>query len=148
MREITLCRKEMRRDLMKAYREVCADCPQGTTQIQVYEMVVNKPAPRFYIDPRSALQVLSPIMRGDRSALEQMKPLRRQMYEDLFEVVMRLSQKKDYWCKSLYIILKDAVLQPAPRFYINTMRMGQIWKEKTEESRQARLKKMKCTYEG
>lgn len=113
---------------MKAYREVCADCPQGTTQIQVYEMVVNKPAPRFYIDPRSALQVLSPIMRGDRSALEQMKPLRRQMYEDLFDVVMRLSQKKDYWCKSLYVILKDAVLQPAPRFYINTMRMGQIWK--------------------
>ena len=113
---------------MKAYREVCADCPQGTTQIQVYEMVVNKPAPRFYIDPRSALQVLSPIMRGDRSALEQMKPLRQQMYEDLFDVVMRLSQKKDYWCKSLYVILKDAVLQPAPRFYINTMRMGQIWK--------------------
>ena len=118
----------MRHDLMKAYREVCADCPQGTTQIQVYEMVVNKPAPRFYIDPRSALQVLSPIMRGDRSALEQMKPLRQQMYEDLFDVVMRLSQKKDYWCKSLYVILKDAVLQPAPRFYINTMRMGQIWK--------------------
>lgn len=128
MRETTLCRKEMRHDLMKAYREVCADCPQGTTQIQVYEMVVNKPAPRFYIDPRSALQVLSPIMRGDRSALEQMKPLRQQMYEDLFDVVMRLSQKKDYWCKSLYVILKDAVLQPAPRFYINTMRMGQIWK--------------------
>lgn len=133
---------------MRAYRKACAECPQGTTQNQVYEIVVNMPAPRFYIDPRSALQVLSPLIRGDRTALEQMKPLRRQMYEDLFDVVMKMSQKSKYWRAPLYVILKDAVLQPAPRFYIDTMRMGQIWMEKTMESRQERYKRLGKAYEG
>ncbi len=125
----------MRSDLMRVYRQVCSECPQGTTQSQVYEIVVNMPAPRFYVDPRSALNVISPLVRGDRSALERMKPLRRQMYEDLFDVVLTMSRQQAYWGRDLYPLLKDAVLKPAKRFYIGSTRMSQIWNEKVKEIR-------------
>ena len=131
MRERTIIREQMMHDLMKVYREVVADCPMGTTQTGVYERVVNHPAPRFYVDPRRAHQYLSPMMRGDNSVVDKLNPLKRQMYRDLYDKVMELSQKKGFWRKSLHYILREAVQMPAPRFYINTTRMGQIWIEKT-----------------
>lgn len=141
MREQTLCRQQMSQDLMKVYREVVQEVPLGITQTEIYEMVVAHPAPRFYIDPRMAHIRLSPMMRGDYTELEKLKPLRQKMYKDLFEVVMRLSQKSRYWRKSLYYILKDAVLEPAPRFYISQDTMRQIWKKKSIEERKARMKR-------
>ena len=124
-----------------------ADCPMGTTQTEVYEQVVRHPAPRFYIDPRRAHAVISPMMRGDYSVLEKLNPLKRQMYHDLYDVVMRLSQKKGFWRKKLYFILREAVLEPAPRFYIYAPRMGQIWREKSVETRQQKYKRMGKHYE-
>lgn len=147
MRERTFCRKQMMNDLMQVYREVVINCPDGTTQTEVYEQVVRHPAPRFYIDPRRAHAVISPMMRGDYSVLEKLNPLKRQMYHDLYDVVMRLSQKKGFWRKKLYFILREAVLEPAPRFYIYAPRMGQIWREKTIESRQQKYKRIGKTYE-
>ena len=146
-KERTLCRRQMMNDLMAVYREIVPNCPQGTTQTEVYELVIQHPAPRFYIDPRRAHQVVSPMMRGDHSVLERLQPLKRQMYLDLYDKVMELSQKKGFWRKSLYYILKEAVMQPAPRFYINTTRMGQIWQEKTIETRQQRYKRIGKPYE-
>lgn len=148
MRERTICREQMQNDLMKVYREVVADCPIGTTQTEVYNMVVQHPAPRFYIDARRAHLVISPMMRGDYSRLQQLKPLKQQMYRDLYDTVLSLSQKKGFWRKTLYFILKEAVLEPAPRFYIEATRMGQIWQEKTIESRQQRWKRLGKPYEG
>lgn len=145
IREQTPCRQQMSRDLMKIYREVCQDVPLGTTQTEVYEMVVNHKAPRFYIDPRRAHLHIAPLTRGDYSKLQGLTPLKKQMYKDLFDVVMRLCQNSKFWHKKLYYILKEAVLEPAPRFYISSKRMEQIWKESTEVSRQARLKRIgKC----
>jgi hypothetical protein len=133
MKEQSLCRQQMSRDLMKVYREVYQDVPLGTTQTEVYEMVVAHPAPRFYIDPRKAHERISPMMRGDMSHLEKFNPLKRQMYMDLFEVVMNLSHKKHY--RSLYALLKDAVLENAPRFYIGAKRMSQIWQAENIKTR-------------
>lgn len=147
MKERTLCRQQMMKDLMQVYREVVENCPMGTTQTEVYQIVVEHPAPRFYIDPKRAHKWISPMMHGDRSALEVLSPLRRQMYQDLYDKVMEMSQRKGSWKKSLYYILKEAVLEPAPRFYINTTRMGQIWREKTTETRQQRYKRTGKPYE-
>jgi hypothetical protein len=146
MRERTLCRREMRRELMRVYREVVADCPQGTSQTEVYEKVVKHPAPRFYVDPRMAHLVISPMMRGDNSPLEKMGALKRQMYHDLYDVVMRLTQVKRFWHKSIYYILKEAVLEPAPRFYISADRMRMIWKEEVVETRQQKYKRIGRPY--
>lgn len=147
MRERTLCRQQMMIDLMQVYREVVVDVPIGTTQTEVYQMVVQHPAPRFYIDPRAAHVVISPMMRGNRTVLEKMKPLRQQMYRDLYDKVMEMSQRKGFWRKSLYFILKEAVLEPAPRFYIDSTRMGQIWRCKCEETRQQRYRRIGKCYE-
>ncbi len=147
MRERTLCRQQMASDLMKAYRDVVSEeLPQGITQTEVYDMVVVRQAPRFYIDPRRAHLRISRMMRGDYSELEELNPLKQMMYKDLFEVVMRLSHRKSY--KSLYAVLKDAVLENAPRFYISGKRMGQIWRMKNEESRLARMKRYENKYKA
>lgn len=148
MRERTLCRREMRRELMRVYRQEIADCPMGTTQTEIYERVVSHQAPRFYIDPRRAHERISRMMQGDYSMLEKMNCIKKQMYMDLYNVVMRLSQKKGFWRKSLYFILKEAVLEPAPRFYITADRMRVIWHEEVEESRQHKYKRIGKPYEG
>jgi hypothetical protein len=137
MRESTQLKEEMKRDLMRVYNEESQNY-SGYLQTVVYAMTVNHPAPRFYVDPRRAHQRISPLLRGDRSELEKMKPLRREMYEALFGVVMTLSQKEKFWGKSLYYILRHAVMEPAPRFYINPARMGQIWAEQTKKERMRR----------
>ena len=134
----TQCRQQMADDLMAVYREIYADCPMGTTQTEVYDRVVRHPAPRYYIDPRRAMAVISPMMRGDTSVLKSLSPLKQEMYESLAETVLRLKQRSRFWQKSLYYTLKEAVLEPAPRFYVGAKRMEQIWKERQEETRQRR----------
>jgi len=136
----------MARDLMNVYNKVYRDCAMGTTQTEVYEMVVAHPAPRFYIDPRMAHLRISPMMRGDRRGIEKLSPLKRKMYEDLFETVLKVAQKKGFWGKSLYCLIRQAVMEPAPRFYISAKRMEQIWKAKTLETRKSKYKRIK-TYE-
>ena len=147
MKERTICRRQMIHDLMQVYREIVDSVPMGTTQTDVYQKVVEHPAPRFYIDPRRAHLVISPMMRGDWSALGRMGSLKQQMYRDLYTKVMELSQRKGFWGKSLNFILREAVLEPAPRFYIDCRRMGQIWHEKTVETRQQRYKRLCRSYE-
>lgn len=125
----------MKTDLMKVYREVCArhEC---RNQREAYEQTVTHDAPRFYVDARWAFQRIAPLCRGDRSALEKMSPLTRSMYEELFEVVLRLYQEEKYWGKSLSYVLRFAVQEPASRFFISKERMGQIWRERTALKRQ------------
>ena len=147
MRERTVCRQEMSRDLMQVYREVVENQPMGTTQTEVYKLVVQHPAKRFYVDPRRAHQRISSMMRGDMSVVENLNPLKRQMYRDLYDVVMRLYQRKGFWRKSAYYVVKEAVLEPAPRFYIDWKRMEQIWREKTIETRQQKWKRLGKSYE-
>lgn len=122
-----LCR-EMKRDLMRVYRKECENYG-GILQTEVFERTVRHPAPRFYVHAKSALRYISPMMRGDRRDIDRMKPLRRQMYEALFDVVMTLAQKERFWGMPPYTILRQAVMEPAPRFYIDATRMGQIFQE-------------------
>lgn len=131
-RESSQLREEMKRDLMRVYREESRNYG-GYIQTEAYYRTVHHPAPRFYVDARRAHQYISPMLCGDRSGLEKLKPLRREMYEALFEVVIRLSRKEEFCGKSLYAILRQAVTEPAPRFYVSTARMGQIWLERTRE---------------
>lgn len=132
MRKPTL--DQMKDDLMKVFREVSGSY-ECRNNWEAWERVVEHPAPRFYIDPRRAHARISPMLHGDRSQIECLPPLKREMYEALFETTMRLWQKSAYWGKSLHYVLQFAVLEPAPRFYIKPVRMGQIWREKTKRSK-------------
>ena len=126
--------EELKEDLMKVYREVASKYECKDNQ-EAFRMCVEHPAPRFYVDPRRAHQRLSPMFYGDRSKIDCLPPLKREMYEELFAVVMKLKQKSAYWNKSLNYVLRFAVLEPAPRFYITPIRMRQIWAEKTKRKK-------------
>ena len=123
-------KEEMKEDLMKVYREIVGQY-SCRTQTEAYELTVQHQAPRYYVDARWALQVISPMTRGDHSMLDRRPPLIRQMYLDLLDTVLRLKQKEKFWDSSLFELVRHAVLEPAPRFYISAERMGQIWREKT-----------------
>ena len=122
-------RDVMKEDLLKVLREVSRsyECRNDS---EAWERVVTHPAPRFYIAPRRAHLYLSPMLSGDRSRIEQLSPLKREMYEALFETVQRLWQKKSFWGRSLNYVLQFAVMEPAPRFYISAAMMGKIWRER------------------
>lgn len=128
MKQKTICKDEMKRDLMRVYRQVTSE-HTFRSQTEAYQHVVEHEAPRFYVDAKWALQRLSPMMRGDNSALEHLSPLARQMWLDLFDVVLAMKQKERYWTASLYGVIKDAVLEPAPRFYIKADTMRHTWRE-------------------
>lgn len=122
-----ICREAMYDELMKVYCKVCLDC---RSQSEAFERTVSHPASRFFIDPRRAYQNIYPMLRGDYSSIEKMKPLRQEMYRALFGVVMRLSQKRPFCGKSPSYIVRFAVLEPAPRFYIGVDKMRKIFRER------------------
>lgn len=115
--------KQMQEDLMAAYARVCGDC---WSQHEAYERMVNEPAPRYYVSPKQASQIIALMVRGDFSRVDMMLPLRREMYYSLFKVVQELSEKREFIGKSLSYIMKFAVVHPAPKFFISTQRGSAI----------------------
>ncbi len=122
-------REAMYDELMKVYCKVLREF-DVRTQTEAFERTVCHPASRFFIDTRRAYQNIYPMLRGDYSRLERMKPLRQEMYKALYDVVMRLSQKRQFWGKSPYYIVKFAILEPAPRFYIGVEKMRKVFRER------------------
>lgn len=116
-------------ELMRVYCKVCREY-ECRTQTEAFDRTVRHPASRFYVEARRAYQNIYPMLRGDYSRIEQMKPLRQEMYRALYEIVIRLSQKRPYWGKSPYYIVKYAVLEPAPRFYIDVEQMRKVFRER------------------
>lgn len=123
------CREAMYDELMKVYCKVLGEY-DIRTQTEAFERTVRHAASRFFVEPRRAYQNIYPMLRGDYSRLEQMKPLRQEMYKALYDVVMKLSQKRQFWGKSPFYIVKFAVMEPAPRFYIGIEKMRKIFRER------------------
>lgn len=122
-------RTAMYDELMKVYCKVLMEF-EVRTQTEAFERTVRHPASRFFVEPRRAHQNIYPMLRGDYSRLEKMKPLRQEMYRALYDTVMRLSQKRQFWGKSPYYIVKFAVLEPAPRFYVDVETMRKVFRER------------------
>jgi len=106
---------QMHLDLVEAYKQVAGAC---WTQRQAYERMVLQPAPRFYVTPKQAYQIIAPMVRGDFNSVNLMMPMRRKMYYELYGVVINMIEQKAFIGKSLWHIMQYAVLQPASRFYI------------------------------
>lgn len=108
--------KQMQDDLIKAY---CKACDGSWTMYDACAKAVKMPAPRFYVSPKQAYQVISPMVKGDLEMVNLLNPLRRKMYRELFDVVMRLTEKREFIGKSLWYIMPFAVTQPASEFFIS-----------------------------
>lgn len=119
-------RQQMHRDIIEAYKAVAPFC---WTQHEAYERLVKQPAPRYYVTPKQAYQVLLPMMKGDFEMVNMMLPLRRKMYYTLFDEVTKMVEKPSFRNKSLRYIMQFAVLRPAPEFFISAERAKhlRIW---------------------
>lgn len=115
--------KQFQDDLIKAYKSVAPFC---WSQFEAYEKAVKQPAPRYYITPRQAAQVISPMVHGDFRRVDMMLPNKRRMYYSLFEKVVELSEKRAFIGKSLTYIMQYAVTQPAPEFFVTKYAVEQV----------------------
>ena len=115
--------KQMYEDLIKAYIQVA---PHSWTQKDAFEKTVKQPAPRFYVSPKQAAQIISPMLRGDFSKVDSMLPNRRRMYYCLYNRVVEMSEGWQFVNKSLSYIMQYAVVTPAPEFFISCTHMTKI----------------------
>lgn len=115
--------KQYQEDLIEAYKRVA---PHSWSQIEAYRRTVKQPAKRYYITPKQAAQVISPMFRGDFSHVNAMMPNKRRMYYSLFNKVVELSEKRDFAGKSVNYIIQFAVLEPAPEFFVSHRVIAQI----------------------
>lgn len=114
----------MRDDLMNTYRRVFDKC---RTQKEAYAKTIKQPAPRFYVSPKQAYEVMRVLVSGNTSVLERMSGTRRRMYKDMFNILLRMMQKPEYTGKSLWFICQFLVVQPAPEFYYSVSSMEDLF---------------------
>ena len=115
--------KQFQDDLIKAYNQVAYTC---LSQAEAYKKTVKQPAPRYYISPKQALQVISPMVKGDFSKVDRMKYNRKRMYYSIYDKVVELSAKRAFIGKSLFYILHFAVSSPAPEFFVSHRSIEQV----------------------
>lgn len=98
---------------MRAYHELIKSA-QYILMPEIYRKVVDMPTRRFWISESRAAIVISAMMKGD--TLENMGPLKREMYNEIYSRVIKLREKKP----DLPIIqlVEMVVEQPAPKFYL------------------------------
>jgi hypothetical protein len=115
--------RQQQDDLIKAYNKVA---PLSWSQEDAYKKAVKEPAPRYYVSPKQALQIISPMVKGDFERVNMMMPNRKRMYYSLFEKVIELSEKRSFVGKSLFYIMHFAVLCPAPEFFVGYRKVAEV----------------------
>ena len=71
---------------------------------------------------------------------------RKQMCNDLMQVYREVVNNCPMGTTQTEVY-EQVVRHPAPRFYIDAPRMGQIWREKTIETRRQKYKRIDKPYE-
>ena len=100
-------------NLMEVYHEIIVKA-NHVRMPDVYEKVANSPSRRFWVSEERATIVVSSMMRGD--SLGRMRPLKREMYNEIFRRVMALRDKSPKMPISQ--LVAQVVEQPAPKFYL------------------------------
>lgn len=106
---------QLQEAVIKAYCEVCDKC---WTYKEAFAKVAKMPAPRYFVSEKQARMILSPMMKGDFDFVNLLPPTKRRMYYSLFKEVNRLSETWEYADKSLSCIVRRAIMQPAPEFFM------------------------------
>ena len=101
-------------DLMNAYDSYLEKC-KFIKMPDVYKSIVSMPAKRFYVSDTRAALVVASLMRGE-PALKGMWQTKRRMYQDIYNRVLVLKDKKPNL--SIVQLCAIVVAQPAPEFYI------------------------------
>ncbi len=100
-------------NLMKVYHEIIVKA-NHVRMPDIYQMVANSPSRRFWVSEERAAIVVSAMMRGD--PLKRMRPLKREMYNEIYRRVMALRDENPKMPISQ--LVAQVVEQHAPKFYI------------------------------
>lgn len=106
---------ERANDLMRAYDRYIAECDYVRMD-EACGVIVNMPSRRFWVSEIRASLVVSAVIRGER-VLESMRPLKREMYEEIHRRVLQMRQA--YPQMSISELCSEVVQQPAPKFYMS-----------------------------
>lgn len=101
------------RDLMRAYDEYILSC-EYIRMPDVYASIVNMKSRRFWVSDTRAVKVVYAMLRG--ASLKNMRPLKREMFEEIMGRVMNLRSNRPEL--SISDCCSIVVAQPAPKFYL------------------------------
>lgn len=127
--------RERDADIRRAYSEIVDQCDKIDLR-QVFHRLVNMPSKRFWVTPDRAAIVIHSMMRGND--LRGMRPMKREMFQDLYKVV--LSLKQQYPQATMPELCSMAVLSPAPKFYLTVGSAIVIWHKAKKNRRKSRIK--------
>lgn len=113
----------MQDDLLEAYKKVQ---PTSWTNKDACSKVVKMTAPRYYISPKQAHQVISKMMKGDFDYVDIMRGNKKRMYYSLYHKCVELSEKRAFIGKSLWYIVHFAVTCEAPEFFLSPSTVARI----------------------
>jgi hypothetical protein len=105
--------EERMRDLMRAYDEYISSCDY-IRMSEVYDSIVNMQSKRFWVSDIRATKVIYSMLRGFK--LNNMRPLKREMFEEIFSRVIAMKQKNPDM--TISACCSVVVAQPAPKFYL------------------------------
>lgn len=121
-------RQERDRDLMRAYREDLYSCDVILLS-DVWQRVADMPSARFWVSEERAAIVIARLFNGDK--LQEMRPLKRQMFLEIFKRVKILKDSNP--SLSISKCCMKVVNSPAPKFYMTPLSVRQtIYKIKRD----------------
>lgn len=128
--------QERNADLIRAYREDISSC-KVIRLSEVWQRIANMPSARFWVSEERAAIVVAKMMHGDK--LEGMRPLKREMFFEIFRRVKKL--RAEYPDVSIYKCCIRVVSSPAPKFYMTPLSIREtIYKIKRSWYKERRSK--------
>ena len=127
--------QERDEDMRRAYSQIVDRCNRVDLQ-EVFHRLVNMPSKRFWVTPDRAAIVIHSMMRGD--TLHYMRPLKREMYQELYNIVIELKEK--YPNANMPELCSMAVLIPAPKFYLTVGSAIVIWHKAKKNRRKSKIR--------
>lgn len=113
--------KERNADLMRAFREQLA-LARFIVMPEIFEMVAESPASRFWVSEERATIVISAMIAG--KPMPRMRSMKREMFQEIYRrfIIERDKHPK----KSVYELVSAIVNQPAPKFYLTPRTVGEF----------------------
>ena len=111
--------KERNEDLKAAFLK---HLDPTKTMPQIFELVANSPASRFWVSEERAAVVIAAMYSGKR--LPRMRSNKREMFEEIYRRFLIERHKSPG--ASIYELVSRVVIQPAPKFYLTPRTVGEF----------------------
>lgn len=113
--------KERNNDLLHVYRTQLKEAG-FIVMPDIFQLVANSPARRFYVSEERASIVISAMLSGNK--LTKMRSNKREMFNEIFRRFLILRKQKPN--SSVYHLVSEIVQQPAPKFYLTARTVGEF----------------------